>query len=136
MKDSRHIYIPGQPVGKGRPRFVKATGHTYTPTKTKDYEALVKLAYQSENKAPALVGPVRIDIFAVFQLPKDKKRRALLAYQPYMSKPDTDNVAKVIQDALNGLAYEDDKQVVEMYVEKRYCGEDEEPHVSVTVGEI
>ena len=136
MRDSRHIYIPGQPVGKGRPRFVKATGHTYTPTKTKDYESLVKRAYIIDNGHTMLTGPIRLDIFAVYQLPKDKKRRAILAQRPYTGKPDIDNVAKVIQDALNGLAYEDDKQVVEMYVEKRYCGEDEEPHVSVTVREI
>lgn len=132
----RHIYIPGQPVGKGRPRFVRATGHAYTPTKTKDYEALVKRAYIIYNGHTMLTGPIRLDISAVYQLPKDKKRRATLAQRPYTGKPDIDNVAKVIQDALNGLAYEDDKQVVEMYVEKRYCGEDEEPHVSVTVGEI
>ena len=36
--------VPGAPAGKGRPRFVRATGHVYTPARTGKYEGLVRLA--------------------------------------------------------------------------------------------
>ena len=35
-------------------------------------------------------------------------------------KPDWDNIGKIISDALNGIAYKDDAQVVSCTVEKRY----------------
>lgn len=48
-------------------------------------------------------------------------------------KPDTDNIAKIILDSLNGIAYKDDKQVIRLQVEKRYA---EEPSVSVWISEV
>ena len=50
-----------------------------------------------------------------------------------LKKPDVDNVAKIILDALNGIAYRDDKQVVELYVKKSYAGES---GVGVTISEV
>jgi len=129
------ITIPGPPVGKGRPRFVRATGHTYTPEKTRAYEAMVRQVYRLGRHGDPLQGPVCLEIMAVFPLPKDKRRRSALAGQPYTGKPDIDNVIKVIQDALNGLAYADDKQVTELHAALRYCGEGEQPHVSVIIEE-
>ena len=50
-----------------------------------------------------------------------------------MVKPDTDNIAKSILDSLNGIAYKDDKQVVELIVYKFY---NDVPYVNVTIEEI
>lgn len=41
--------IDGEPQGKARPRFVRSTGHTYTPQNTKNYEAAVAWAYKAAD---------------------------------------------------------------------------------------
>lgn len=131
----RKFTIYGEPRGKERPRFTKS-GHTYTSKKTRDYEELVRESYKKQvSCGKALDGvPVRIRITAVFGVPqsdsKAKREAKLAGNLSPTKKPDCDNIAKIICDALNGLAYADDKQVVECYVLKEY-GVD--PHVSVEI---
>ena len=116
--------VPGEPVGKGRPRFVRATGRTYTPEKTERYENLVKLAFIKEYPdVIPLEGPLEVTMVANFSIPKSwsKKKQALAiagVLRP-TKKPDTDNIAK-IKDALNGIAWIDDAQVVEESISKNY----------------
>ena len=58
------------------------------------------------------------------------KKRKLEGYIRPMVTPDTDNLAKSLLDALNGLAYGDDKQIVELEVKKFY-GETEEAKIKL-----
>lgn len=60
------------------------------------------------------------DITVLHQIPKSysKKRRAEMANTPCTVKPDCDNVAKAVLDALNGVAYADDACVTRLYVSK------------------
>lgn len=120
--------IPGKPVGKARPRMNTQTGAAYTPRNTKDYERLVKFSYI--NAYPAVSdrlhqGAVAVEITAYFPIPaswaKYKKRAALAGGILPETKPDWDNIGKIITDALNGLAYRDDAQVVTAIVSKRYA---------------
>tara|TARA_S200002703_G_scaffold131480_1_gene119039 strand:+ start:2298 stop:2705 length:408 start_codon:yes stop_codon:yes gene_type:complete len=119
-----HIIVPGQPVGKGRPRFSR--GRVYTPQKTKDYERLVSNAAYAEMRQAGievLDQPVTLTILAQFEIPKSwakwRQDAALLgAFTP--GKPDIDNVAKAVLDALNGIVYTDDKLVCDLVVKKRY----------------
>ena len=117
--------VPGDPVGKGRPRFVRATGRTYTPEKTERYENLVKLAFIKEYPdVTPIDGPISVEMVANFSVPKSwsKKKQALAiagVLRP-TKKPDTDNIAK-IKDALNGIAWRDDAQVVEEVISKYYA---------------
>lgn len=120
--------IPGRPVGKARPRMNTQTGAAYTPQSTKDYERRVKYAYI--NAYPAVSdrlhqGAVAVEITAYFPIPaswaKYKKRAALAGKMQPETKPDWDNIGKIITDALNGLAYRDDAQVVTAIVSKRYA---------------
>ena len=129
--------IPGEPVGKGRPRVTKA-GHAFTPEKTASYENLVKLEYQ--RQCPGLWFdadvPVRMIIRAWYGLAKGDSRRRreaklCSAIKP-IKKPDCDNIAKIIADSLNGVAYRDDAQIVQMSVIKQYA---EIPCVQVTIEE-
>lgn len=134
----------GQPTGKGRPRFTK-TGHTYTPEKTKNYEELVRFSFISkclddtkEAKKPKLIeNPVQAQILAYFGIPKSyskKKRQQCLENKlPATNKPDTDNIAKIILDSLNGYAYVDDKQVVDLAVTKLWS---DVPRVEVIINEV
>lgn len=116
--------ILGQPMAKQRPRVTRS-GIAYTPSKTVNYEALVKYTYQSLywNREPIL-GHIEAHITAVFPVTKSyskKKTAELLAgHNNYDKKPDCDNLAKIILDALNGIAYKDDSQVTHLCVSKEY----------------
>lgn len=120
--------IEGKPVGKGRPRF-KRMGNfvqTYTPEKTADYEKLVRLRFQNAGGV-ITEKPVRIKIAACFAPPKSarKKDKAEMLMNKILptKKPDCDNIAKIILDALNKIAYVDDSQVVELVVKKWFAAE-------------
>lgn len=120
--------IEGKPTGKGRPRF-KRMGNfvqTYTPEATKEYEKLVGMRFQ--NSGGAITDkPVRVEIVAFFAPPKSTKKRdriEMLANRILPEKkPDVDNIAKIILDALNGIAYKDDSQVVDLSVKKCFAAE-------------
>lgn len=130
--------IEGKPAGKGRPRF-KRMGNfvqTYTPEKTAAYEKLVRLRFQNAGGV-ITEKPVRIKIVACFAPPKSarKKQKAEMLANRILpaKKPDCDNIAKIILDALNQIAYKDDSQVVELSVKKKYASE---AKVSVHIEEI
>ena len=112
--------VPGNPVGKARPRVTRYG--TYTPKKTKDYEELVKVCFNRSQASPEPYGGLVCVIAAKFSVPdsyrKSEKRR--LPGTPYLHKPDADNVAKAVLDALNGIAFSDDSQITELHVYKQY----------------
>lgn len=131
--------IPGPPKGKARPRIVRNHGkvHSYTPDATAAYEELVRIKYlQAEGGAIKLQGPIEILIFAGFPIPKSaskRKREQMLRGEVLPAKkPDCDNICKIICDALNGIAYRDDAQIVEAYVRKAYVGGPGETTVTLT----
>lgn len=128
--------IPGEPVGKGRVRATCNNGvtHVHTPENTVIYENLVKIMYMQAAKGKRLDGLVDAEIYAFYGIPKSAsaKKRAAMANQPCAKKPDADNVAKAILDALNKVAYHDDSAVVSLHVEKAWS---ENPHVSVVLKE-
>lgn len=130
------LKIIGRPQGKGRPRLSKYS--TYTPEKTKEYEELVKWNYKNKYNVAEMPTdkPLKAEIKAYFNIPKSlsKLEKEQLKGKHYTHKPDTDNIAKIILDSLNKLAYIDDNQVVDLKVEKWYT-EDEE-RVEIKIEEI
>ena len=129
--------IPGEPEGKGRHRTTK-TGGTYTPPKTARYERFIQRQYNLTcNDEKTITGACGVDIRAYYRIPASatkKKRAAMLAgdIRP-TKKPDVDNIAKVVLDALNGIAYKDDAQIVSQSIEKWYS---DTPHVEVEIYEL
>lgn len=120
------VTVIGKIKGKERPRFVN--GHTYTPIATKSYEKLIRDNYIKQcNKKHS--GAVRVEIMAYYKIPKSytKKRikNILDGIEKATKKPDSDNIIKIVLDSLNKVAYEDDKQVVKVSLEKIYTKEDE-----------
>ena len=126
--------IPGSPQGKARPRV---TSHgTYTPKKTKDYERKVCFEYQRQSSAWFGESALAVHIAAYLPIPQSKPktiRAKMLSgeIRPTI-KADADNLAKSVLDALNGVAYKDDSQVVSLFVEKWY---NPEPAVIVKIQE-
>ena len=120
--------VPGEPKGKARPVFSRRQGYVkaVTPEQTVLYENLIKLQYaqQCKNHKFDDDAELLVEIVAYYPIPKStskKKRELMLAgvIRP-TKKPDADNVAKVYCDALNGIAYKDDTQIVELTVAKYY----------------
>lgn len=95
------LVVPGKPVPCGRPR-VSSGGHAYMPEATRKYERRVRRMASGVFGAP-LQGKVRVRV--LFVLP-DRIRR------------DVDNLLKSVMDGLNGIAFEDDSQVVSSTVGK------------------
>ena len=120
-----HIFLPGQPIGKGRPRFTRM-GRVYTPEKTRRYEH--RLAAEASNwmvlrQLDPIVCPCKVMIKAQFEIPKswtNKKKAQAAAFEINPGKPDIDNVAKIVLDSLNRVVFEDDQQVYDLKVIKRY----------------
>ncbi len=123
-------------MGKQRPRVTRFG--TYTPKETVNYEKFVKQIFEDTYKNHELItGPVRMHIIAYFRIPKSTSKVKRSAMQSGdirpTKKPDWDNIGKIITDALNKVAYEDDKQVVSCVVEKYYS---KEPRLQVEIESI
>lgn len=132
MAEFIHAFVvPGIPQGKGRPKFVRKTGHAYTPEKTESYEALVRMACRWHG-AP-VEGPLKVAITATFPRPKSWSKKKAAASVWHTSKPDQDNLAKVVCDALNGVLWVDDSQIAIGLCEKVYG---DVPGLSVWVGRL
>ena len=125
--------IPGKPVGKGRPRVTK--NGTYTPQKTKDYQKLVgSIAELEADNYFMFDEPLVATILCYYPIPRSMpkyKRKMIEEGTLYpIVKPDLDNVAKAILDALNSIVYKDDNQVVELHIKKLYS---DDPRVIVKI---
>lgn len=120
---SKELFIPGVPVAKARPRVMR-NGYAYTPKKTEDAEKTIRAAWNRKYGEETLRGPLKVSITFFYKAPKSWpkwKQRQVERYQlPKVSKPDTDNLAKTVLDALNGVAYKDDSAVCEMFARKMY----------------
>lgn len=121
--------VYGKVQGKARPRFTRQ-GRAYTPKNTVDYEEQIKQAYiAAGGTLMSDTDPISICITACFKKAKTNKMN-----YPTL-KPDADNIAKAVCDALNGIAYKDDKQITCLKVEKAWA-EDGIERVEVDVEEL
>ena len=101
----KHLIIEMDPVPKGRPRFTR-TGHAFTDKKTRDAEKYIRdLALAEWGKTP-FSGPVILNIFFTFSKPKSNKK------PNHTQRPDLDNCIKLVSDAINGVGFSDDCQIV------------------------
>lgn len=121
--------IPGKITGKGRPRVNTNTAIAYTPAKTKDYEELIKQYFILKyRKIQPLEGRLSVTVKAYFGIPKStsktNKEEMLQGNMSPVKKPDIDNIAKIILDALNKLAFNDDNQITKLIIEKEYAEEE------------
>lgn len=139
-KRSIEFDIPGVPVGKGRPRAAKRGKHItlYTPEKTACYEGVVAFSGQSAMAGAALLdGALLVDMDIRIPVPeswsRNKRNSALAGLLMPTKKPDIDNIEKAIFDALNGVTWKDDVQVVRVTKAKRYA---EVPGVRLRISEI
>ena len=120
--------VPGEAVAKGRPRTTKK-GITYTPTKTRAYEDYVRSVSSQYAPKELLTGALEMDLHFFFQRPKSLPK----SVEHNIKKIDVDNIAKAIMDSLEprkhvkksqnpleGTIYENDAQIVSLWVTKEY----------------
>lgn len=122
--DTITIELSGEPRGKGRPRFVRATGIAFTPAETRKYESALRFAAQQEmaTRSP-LEGPLSVLVEAHFPIPQSwsrkKRDQALAGMVRPTTKPDADNLLKNL-DSFNEVVFRDDKQIVDARISKFY----------------
>lgn len=107
------IVVPGEPVPKGRPRFGR--GHAYTDPKTKAAEERIRALVRQAGIRKPIKNPVGLTI----EFWRSSKRRV-----------DIDNLAKLVLDALNGIAWEDDNQIEELWLSKDTATN---PHTTIII---
>lgn len=113
--------IQAQP--KGRPRFCR--GFTVTDSKTRAYEKALSMLARAQYRGEPIEGALEVKIKIYLQKPKRTKNESPCV------RPDLDNYIKAILDALNGIAFKDDGQIVDLSATKRYG----EPRIEVSINE-
>jgi Holliday junction resolvase RusA-like endonuclease len=120
--------VDADPVGKQRARYAKRGNfvQTYTPDKTRNYEALIKeAAIQAMGSNEILETPVNLYLYIRAPIPKSLPKKRLEAClngsEKPIKKPDASNVLKSVEDAMNGVVYKDDSQIVNIHVTKVYA---------------
>lgn len=138
MSDTIVLRVDGEPKGKGRPRFSRASGRAFTPGATVRAENRVQLAWLDAGR-PRLDGPLHLALEVVVERPQAHWRRsgslsAAGERAPLpVRKPDVDNALKLTMDALNGCAYRDDVDVVQARVVRRWANPGEHAHALITL---
>ena len=117
--------VPGKIRGKDRPRINTYTYNIYTPNKTKDYEQYIQQNFKIKYPNYKMIeGRISIEIIAFLEIPKNtSKKKSIEMLEGTISptkKPDIDNIAKSVLDALNKFVFKDDNQVTRIMVEKKY----------------
>lgn len=114
------FFVPGVPVGKGRPRVTKL-GVAYTPAKTRAWEKAVawEAIAAMGGRAP-MEGPLALEAEFQFEVPRSWTKRRKAEAHWKVSAPDTDNLLKAATDGCNGVVFADDSQLVDVRAVKLY----------------
>jgi len=135
------LFVSGEPVAQGRPRFTTISGHARAvdPAKSREYKQIVSVMARQkmgELGLSPMEGPLKLQIH-VFRIPpksmgKKKGAEACAFSRGITTKPDLDNYIKLVSDALNGVVFVDDSQVVAIEADKRFSAT---PGMVITVME-
>jgi uncharacterized protein yqaN len=132
--------VLGDPVAQGRPRFSRQGGFVkaYDPAKSRDYKSYVRLiAAQNAPDSPvegAIEFSLRIYRAIPKGMPKYKREAAKAGTLRPVTKPDVSNVLKGVEDALKGVWYKDDSQIVGFGVLGKWY--DERPRIEIMMREL
>lgn len=116
-----------EPTPQLRPRVSSRGGYVkvYDPPKVKQFKRILRSLAVNQYARPPMIGPLSVSL--IFYRPVQKsisqseRERRLTNRSKPVVKPDTDNYIKSTLDALNGVLWHDDAQIVKLTAEKRYA---------------
>jgi Holliday junction resolvase RusA-like endonuclease len=120
------VKLAGVPIGKGRPKFARRGKgvHTYSPARTVSYEKQLEEAARKVWKSEPLIGALVVKVTAVFPIPPSWPKKSRLLAEAggmwHLSKPDLDNIFKIVGDGLNGVLWADDASICSLSGVKFY----------------
>ena len=131
MGRTTNIIVYGKPRGKQRPRTISRGNKTwtYTPKATAEVEEMWIGSFLESGTLSYGDKPIKVTICAYFKRPKKCENKYSMTF------PDYDNLAKLVTDALQGLAFDNDKQIVEAHIYKMYCAEGESARTEIEIVE-
>lgn len=133
------LFIGGEPVAQGRPRFSTKDGifRTIDPKESREFKQVIqKMAREKMIGEPQMEGPLCLYL-KVYRVPakswaKGKRRSAIENHEGIQSKPDLDNYIKLVLDAINGVVFNDDSAIVRICASKRWA---ESPGMKIRITE-
>ena len=133
------IIVLGEPVAQARAKFTTVNGYAraYDPARSRHYKEYIRLAAAAKAPEKLLSGPIDLEVRIYRPIPKSfGKRKSEAAERGLIrptTKPDNDNYIKGIKDALKGIIWHDDSQVVDEKTSKYYS---KKPRVEIKIKEI
>ncbi|WP_054677324.1 RusA family crossover junction endodeoxyribonuclease [Lacticaseibacillus sharpeae] len=133
------IVIPIEPVAQGRPKFARMgqAVRAYDPAKSRKYKALVAGYAREQYTAQPLGGALNLQV--TFYRPIQTSGSKRLKHDKVVGavlptvKPDLDNYFKAVTDALKGIVWVDDNQIVSVDMRKLYGTK---PRTEIEIKEI
>lgn len=134
------LFMDIEPQAWQRPKTRVVGGFVkhYSPKKTKDYEQAIA-QYYATSKGVFFEKdvPLRVSLYFGMPVPKSTSKKKTMemvtGYISHTKRPDVDNLAKAVIDALNGVAWDDDSQIVQLSVHKDYTSK---PSVYLSISEV
>jgi len=135
--------ITGTPVAQARPRVTR--NGTFKPEKTRKHENHITSVARMELNVLGFPAPftdraVKLEVDFFMPVPKSwpkwRKKKAHEGQLVPETKPDLDNLVKLVKDALNGYAFRDDSQIVEIAAVQHYAPRHNNPWTDVVVKEV
>jgi len=130
------VTVYGVPVAQGRPKFFRRGDHVgaYDPKKSRNFKSGIRIQAleqlsQGGTVPPLNEGPLSMQVHVYLPRPKTLPKRII----HHIKRPDADNIAKGCKDALKGVVYKDDSQIVELLVRKSYG---DPPRVIIAIEEV
>lgn len=124
--------VYGKVRGQGRPRM-RRNGHAYKTREDREWEDRIKESYINSNGPHFGDKPVIVASFIHRKMPESRPKYRESEMDVY--KPDADNILKGIEDALNGIAYEDDRQVIAAFAIKMPRVRMDSEYIDVMIGD-
>ena len=136
------LSIPAEPIAQGRPRLSSRGGfaRAYDPRKSRSWKAFVadyaERAMKTQGISAPLEGPLMVKIRFGFPLPKSQHRKTPKPMMWHMKRPDLDNLYKGVIDAMEGIVYHRDSEIVKVIMDKVIVPQGDAPYVNLAVMKV
>ena len=125
--------IFGNPVAQGRPRFFRRGNFvgTYDPDKSRSWKDTI-ISQIVEQNPEYHAGAIAMTINFAMPRPKSLPKKV----KHHIKRPDLDNLIKAVKDALHGICFKDDSQIVSLIAEKHYAEDQTGIMITITPQEV